>query len=208
MKEIEEKIDLILSSVDLESIVVYEFLKTEFNKGSIIKNDLFRFSFRAYYGLESGGLSKKFKEEYFIQLEKHREKEPCFEEIVARLYQIPNLTKEKNPTGESLQVSFTSKLIHTIDNTFPIYDSKVEKYMRWQYIPNDIHKDKCDNLKKRIEGYGRRIKELGDYYKDMIEYKNGLFLEKFEQNFPKINISPEKKIDFILWTAGKIGIKK
>jgi hypothetical protein len=198
MEKIKSNFKKIISEIDEESVVVYEFLKSEFEKGKVLENPLFCFAFRAYYGLDNGGLSLDFKKKYFQIMDS--ETKLAFSDVLKELFEFENLKGNK-----SLQVSFTSKLIHTLDNSFPIYDSKVEKYMKWHYFPSDSTKSEAENFDVRVSEYSKRIEKLGNYYKAMIEFEKGYFLNEFDKKF-KTQISAEKKIDFILWTAGKLGI--
>lgn len=119
IKEIDEKQDNILKNLSSEDIDVYSFLKNEYAKENISKNLLFQFVFRSYYGLENAGLSYELKSRYFELL---ADKQTNLEIILSELYEIPT-AKGKH----SIQFSFATKLLHTIDNNKPIYDSKVAK---------------------------------------------------------------------------------
>lgn len=117
IEEISNKQGGILSNIDKESIDVYLFLKKEYKKGNINNNLLFQFLFRSYYRLDNAGLSSKLKKRYFELLAK---KEQDLTKILLELYKIHTL-KGKN----SVQFSFATKLLHTIDNKKPISDTEV-----------------------------------------------------------------------------------
>ncbi len=51
----------IIKKLTQESIDVYLFLKREFKKGKITNNTLFQFVYRAFYTLDSAGLTEEFK---------------------------------------------------------------------------------------------------------------------------------------------------
>ena len=198
----------ILGKIEIESLDVYDYLKKTFNETNVSKNYFFQFVFRSFYGLDSAGLSPKFKEAYFELLEKNRNMtienaDSAFKSIASELYRIPNLKTEKNE-GFSLQISFVSKLVHTVKSDFPIYDSKVSHLMGFSYLPNDFTLE--NNIENRIDDYLKQICELKDLYVCIGE-QLGNELEQFDNNF-KRDISKEKKIDFILWTAGKLKQKE
>ncbi len=53
--------DAIISNLHQESIDVYNFIQSEYKKGSISKNYIFQFAFRSFYKLDSAGLTPKFR---------------------------------------------------------------------------------------------------------------------------------------------------
>jgi hypothetical protein len=200
----------ILGKIEIGSLDVYDYLKTTFNEPDVSKNYFFQFVFRSFYGLDSAGLSPNFKEAYFGLLQNNRgitieNADSVFKSIASELYGIPNLKTEHNK-GCSLQISFVSKLVHTasIENDFPIYDSKVSHLMGFSYVPNNLTLE--NNIESRINDYLKQIGELRELYA-CIDNQLGKQLEQFNNQF-KRDISKEKKIDFILWTAGKVKQKE
>jgi len=117
IKEIETNQDKILSNIDFESISVYLFLKKEYEKGNIENNPLFQFILRSYYRLDNAGLGDEIKKEYFKILE---EKESDLKTILSRLHKVKNLRGLN-----TIQFSFATKLLHTLNNNNPIFDSEV-----------------------------------------------------------------------------------
>ena len=118
ISDIDEKQDEILSNLDNESVVVYIFLKKEFDKSNITNNLLFQFVFRSFYRLDNAGLSDNLKKHFFKLL---AEKQTKLDIILSDLYEIPRLKKDN-----SIQFSFATKLLHTVDNDKPIFDKYIE----------------------------------------------------------------------------------
>jgi hypothetical protein len=198
---ISNNLNAIIANIAHESVDVYQYLKTEFENIDVSENYFFQFVFRSFYGLDSAGLKHDFKKKYFelLQLNKGNPS-PDFRSIIKQLYEIKNI-KEK----ESLQISFTSKLIHTLQNDYPIYDSKVASLMRFPYLPSSV------NIDDRIDGYMRQIEELKGLYSSIEKNLDKKFLIEFDTHFKnqlKTPISIQKKIDFILWSAGKLWEKE
>jgi hypothetical protein len=194
LEEILNKQKEILARIDPESISVYLFLKKEYKKGNIISNHLFQFVFRSYYRLDNAGLGDKIKNEYFKLL---AEKESSLEKILLRLYKI------KNERGlNTVQFSFATKLLHTLDNSLPIYDTEVFRV---------IHKKPTG---EKIQ----KIKSCLDIYESLKEEYSGLLLDprteglllSFRKKFnvSETQISNVKTLDFIIWSLGKIKKKK
>ncbi len=150
----------ILSKIDKEDIVIYLFLKNEYEKGDVENNKLFQFVFRSFYRLDSAGLGNKLKEHYFNLLAK---KEINLEKILSELYEIPIRRGFK-----TIQFSFATKLLHTIDNYLPIYDSKISKILKLAVSGNN----KEEKINSCIEVY-EKLKEI---YKEFLQDKEMLKL--------------------------------
>lgn len=195
IKDILDSEDKILSNIKDESIEVHLFLKDEYKKGNIENNSLFQFVFRSYYRLDNAGLGDKIKEEYFKLL---AEKESDLGKILLKL------NKFKNERGlNTIQFSFATKLLHTLDNNNPIFDKEISSV---------IHKVRTGKTK------GEKIKScLGIYEGIKLLYSNLLKDSKVRKVIKKLRrrfkvdeskISDIKALDFIIWSLGKIKYKK
>jgi hypothetical protein len=184
----------VINNIAYESVEVYRFLQDEFSKGNVIENHLFQFVYRSFYRLDNAGLSPALKEEYFRIMEELRNKniiDPA--DIVKRLYQFRTL-KDKN----SVQFSFTTKLINTINNRYPIYDAEVARVFEF---PSYYIKD----YGQKMQRYEEQYQIIQDSYK--IVMQEDLLhstICKFEERFECSTISEVKKLDFIFWSFGKI----
>jgi hypothetical protein len=110
----------IVSGVGQESVDVYRFLGEQFERGSVTENHVFQFVYRSFYLLDRAGLTDAFKKKYFETMEAARGKSVDIRSLARAFFDVPN-AKGQN----SLQFSFATKLAHTIDNTYPLYDAKV-----------------------------------------------------------------------------------
>ena len=68
--------------------------------------------------MDNAGLSDKMKKHFFQLL---AEKQTNLETILSDLYDIP-----RKKGDNSMQFSFATKLLHTIDNEKPIFDKEIE----------------------------------------------------------------------------------
>ena len=168
-----------------ESIRVYEWL--EVHKAGP-ENPVFQFVFRSYYRVDNAGLTTDWKVRYFEFLSR---RESGLRTILEGLYHIPTARKVK-----SLQFSFATKLLHTLDSGQPIYDSKVAELLD---LPVKKGKDFTANIDACIA-----------VYEDLREAQRQLLLDEGVKG--KIaalkarygsRISDEKALDFLLWSAGK-----
>jgi hypothetical protein len=168
-----------------ESIRVYEWLETHKDQP---ENPVFQFVFRSYYRIDNAGLTTRWKVRYFEFL---KQRECGLRTILEGLYHIPTTRKVK-----SLQFSFATKLLHTLDSSQPIYDSKVAELLG---LPVKKGKDLVANVDTCVAVY----EELREARRQLLldeGVKNQIATLKARYNS---QISDEKALDFLLWSAGK-----
>ncbi|KAF2518847.1 hypothetical protein E0W68_06215 [Flavobacterium salilacus subsp. salilacus] len=184
----------IINNIDIESISVYSFIKERFISSNIIDDYIFQFVYKSYYRIENAGLTPDFKKRYFeILKELQNTKNFEIEKTISDLYRIKN---RKNQF--SVQFSFTTKLLNTINENLPIYDSEVAKVFSFSQPYSRPYNQK-------IEIYLNQYSQINDAYKRIIE-ENLLYnvVKKFDSKFTNNNIGAIKKLDFIFWSTGKI----
>jgi hypothetical protein len=168
-----------------ESIRVYEWLEAHKTQ---LGNPVFQFVFRSFYRIDNAGLTTDWKVRYFEFL---RQRERNLKTILEVLYHIPTRKKVK-----SLQFSFATKLLHTLDTSQPIYDSKVAELLS---LPMKKRQDFDDNISTCIALY----KNLQEAQQELLAdegIRNQIAALKERYN---TQISDEKALDFLLWIAGK-----
>lgn len=195
IREILRQQDKILSNIEAESISVYLFLKDEYAKGNVQDNTLFQFVFRSYYRLDNGGLGVNVKKRYFELLADSRND---LKEILLELYKIHTLRNRS-----TIQFSFATKLLHTINNNLPIFDAEVSRVLRKRVVGA--------NREEKIQSCLEVFTFLKDVYSNLLrdEQVKKLVL-RFREQFgvDKNKMSDVKILDFIIWSLGKMGIKK
>ncbi len=187
---------LIIDNLNQEDIDVYISLIDEFQKGNILDNYVFQFTFRSFYRIDNAGLTSEFKAKYFEYLEKYRKNKVIpIESIVRDLYDIPNRKGQK-----SLQFSFVTKLANTINSRFPIYDSKIAK------VCNFRGPYSYKSFDQRLNEYLGFYNLLSESYQAIIkEQLLKPVFEKFHSKFKSNSKIPEiKALDFFMWSAGKL----
>ena len=168
-----------------ESIRVYEWLES--HKGEP-ENPVFQFVFRSYYRIDNAGLTTGWKVRYFEFL---NQRESGLRTILEGLYHLPTARKVK-----SLQFSFATKLLHTLDSRRPIYDSKVAELLG---LPVKKGKDFAANIDTCVA-----------VYEDLREAQQQLLLDEgIRSQIAALKarynsrIGDEKALDFLLWSVGK-----
>jgi hypothetical protein len=192
MKDLNDKniIKDILENIDDESIDVYLFLKKEYVKKNVNINYLFQFVYRSFYRLDNAGLTPEFKTKYFELMSTQN----CdLKNILESL--LPYKTRRNL---YSVQFSFATKLMNTLNPDLPIYDSRVRKILKlkghYDKYPNNRIK-KCiliyDDLKLNVDYLLKQNLKIISYFRD-----------KF--NVPKKQMNNLKILDFVLWSYGDI----
>jgi hypothetical protein len=180
----------ILEEFDRESLEVYDFIQKRFREsnGRIGKDRLFKFVFRSFYRLDNAGLGADLKKKYFELLES---KENDLNKILSILRGIET-ARRKN----TVQFSFATKLLHTLDDKKPIFDSKINRVIKLKYTSKDI--DSCAKAYKKLEEITEALLKKDEIMSVINEFK-----KRHEKE-----VSDHKALDFILWTLGKMKNKQ
>ncbi|MBD3211211.1 MAG: hypothetical protein GF311_01290 [Candidatus Lokiarchaeota archaeon] len=195
MKENSEEI---IENIPQIEIDLYNFIQNQFqklNKNPIHKK--FKKVFKVFYGQGINFIQNYFDTLFDSRLNKRIRKidniidlKSIFEEILDSFY---------GDSGKN-QYSYTSKLIHTINTNFPIYDSNVKEVFGF--------KSYYDCQLRRKEFFDNVYKKIYKTYSQIIE-KNLIkeIVEKFSKERDVSKLNSIKKIDFLFWGMGKF-IKK
>jgi hypothetical protein len=101
--------------------------------------------------------------------------------------------KEQN----SFQFSFVTKMYNTIQNDRPIFDANVVKVLNLK-LPN---KNLFD---EKFKIYMEKLSEIESFYNRTInDNLLPITMSEFDNKFSDNKLNQNKKIDFILWSAGK-----
>lgn len=175
------------NNIDWERIKIgvekYQDIMKMFNdpKVDVSKDRDFQKKFVSFYRVRRS--REKFLNKYFELMQELRYKNDIsFRDVLTRIELI----------NGKMEVSFSSKLLATIDISKPIWDANVLKSML------NISKYEKLDIDKACERYAK----IEQYYDELFESKEALYLiELFNKHFPNNNISDVKKIDFIYWQA-------
>ena len=158
-------------------------------------------NYTAYYNLRRDKIWLMYYYD-FLFLNKNN-KTLTFGDVIEYLLKVPAKTtfSSKNPNGlrYGLECSFGSKLLHTIDPNFPIWDSRIRNAL---LIPEaDVSWPMKDRVRYSIDTY----KELTANIHNFINSEQGQYcIEVFNNKFPEYkDINNVKKIDYYLFTMGR-----
>jgi hypothetical protein len=169
------------------------------SRGPVTRNCLFQFVYRSFYRLDNAGLTPEFKSAYFECMESARGgSDVDLAAIVKKLHDLPNRKGQAN-----LQFSFVTKLANTISPNYPIYDAQVAKCFGFRAPYNN------EPFDARLQEYLAFCESLRIYYEEvtikglMIELV-GLFKRTYSP--AACRVPAVKVLDFIFWSAGKVGL--
>jgi hypothetical protein len=172
-----------------EGMDKYVVIMDLFHRIDVSKDTNFQKKFNGFYKIRQR--SQEFYFSLYNFLEDNKKSNDLGYETVLRHF--------KNKFNK-LEVSFSSKLLATINPELPIWDSVV-----------------MDNLKLKKPGYNKTIDErlvasIEIYNKMILWYDEQLkskvgkqMLKDFNDRIPEANITDLKKIDLILWQTRKGG---
>lgn len=188
--------DLILGNLRNDSIDTYVFLSNRFHECDVSQDQTFQLRFRSFYGLNSAGLTEVFKTEYFNSLQALRGTNPIdLRSLAFQFYVIPTLQGHN-----TLQFSFVTKLAHTLNADYPIYDDRVATafaFSRPMYRSFNHRLDRLMDFYDRLrEAYDRFITE------GLLNPAITGFRTRFRGQAP--SLCEIKIIDFIFWSTGTL----
>lgn len=185
----------------------WRHFKLYYNIGERYKNNDFGKEFQRdfcnFYILNgAGGLNDIQKKEFFKILQSGNRD---FKDILQKLYKIPGYKNSKR-----LFLSFATKLLHTIDNSLPIYDKNIGNILslpKQKYSKN--FEIKIENRKQIYQALKEDFKILlkdNDLKRYLVEMrkdlKNKTVIKGFKWEDKKI--SDVKLLDSSLWALYKV----
>ena len=179
-----EKLTIILEKPEMaEGLRKYQKIMEAINLTDVSKDAAFQKMYRNFYRMNRF-YSDEFAHAYFKIME-HLKSSPIISFEMA-------LERVKHIKG-SYEISFSSKLAHSIDPKLPIWDKIVTKdhfHLRAPSVSRNNRERACC---KRYDDYRKR------FYAYLNSPEGQLLIEEFDAAFPDNGISNVKKVDFILW---------
>jgi hypothetical protein len=190
-----EKIEDVLMK-SLEDACGLTAYKKTLDKGNINSID-YQKNFTNYYRVRRDAC---WLEKFYAFLEKNKDNTSItFKEILMELssweHNIKKSKNNPNGVGKTIEASFASKLLATINPNYPIWDSQVVRALNISIIDED------DKITTYVKAYSDLCKAIKNY----IESEEGkVAIVLFNKQFPNYEwVSNYKKIDFYLWNIGK-----
>jgi hypothetical protein len=185
---INENAALVIDSIDQKHIESYDYLMA--NLGSCHTED-YQKRFKYFWKINLARANKEFVDFYFEMLQElYQGADFDVEHIASELYRIPLNNSGRN----TLQFSFSTKMLHMVNPNLPIYDSMVRDFYFFKE-PNsklsiDIRLEQVVGFYDFLKAeYSRILKEA------LLEETIQLFIEKRKP----AHFTKEKIIDTVIW---------
>lgn len=164
----------------LTGIERYRFIMEKVRRVDVSLDEGFQKTYENFYTL--GRYPKEFRRDYFAYMERCKEAVPLFEEALSYFLKYG-----------TLEVSFSSKLVHTLDPEQPIWDRNVTDRHFGYKIPVYGTKDREKKILDRYKRYRR------DFLNYVASDDGKAVIRAFDEAFPKTEFTDLKKVDFVLW---------
>ena len=170
-----------------DGLIKYKTIMELFRNTDVSKDISFQRKYKGFYRM------RFFIDDsivtYFNFLEKYKNinPKPTFINTLTYFFEVNN----------KFQYSFVSKLLATLDPELPVWDQNVLSLFGKKNPGNWLPKG------KKIEEANEIYNKLIEWYKHFLTNKEGCNWEKFFDGIhPNSNITPTKKVDFVLWQLG------
>jgi hypothetical protein len=197
-RAINEHIRLVLNAINpRKEVTPYENLAAMFaGLGGKVSGDVeFRRSFKYFWAMNSAFLTPGFQDRFFQLLqERHGDSRDPMEvvrQVAVELYHI-----ETQRGRYSLQFSFATKLVHTINPRAPVHDSNVRAFYLFSTYPQ------AKSWEQKLERLMRDYEFLVSEYKRIIDQKLlATAISAYRAEFePDHALSNERVIDALVWS--------
>lgn len=164
----------------LEGIERYHFIMEKVRQVDVSADEEFQKTYENFYTL--GRYPKEFRWDYFEYMERNKDVKLSFAEALAYFQKYG-----------TLEISFSSKLVHTLDPEQPIWDRNVTDGHFGYKIPAHGTKERVQKALDRYERY------KSDFFKYMASEDGRAIVRAFDEAFPQSGLTDLKKVDFVLW---------
>lgn len=182
----------------ISDVNLYFYIKKSFDEDrNHVLTSEFKGAYIKFYVMNSAGLRPEHYNEYFNMLSSGEED---LTEILKRMHKIPTLKNLK-----TIQFSFATKLIHTVDNHQPIFDKHIGEILNLKQ-PVDYKLGTEQRIKNRILLYNKLKQSFMTLLKkDGTQDLINTFRQEF--NWKSSEIGNVKILDFILWAGNRVKSK-
>ena len=201
---INEKAEKILEEFSIKSGGIKKYVEhyvfTRDLKLKKLTREKYEKNFIHFYALNAAHLDKSFLKNFFEKLFDEKYQKMGAKEVLEEI-----LNEWEKDGFNSVQFSFATKLVHSINGKTPIYDSKIASFYILPNFHNLSNKDSkialCKNIYDFLEDEYAKIKREKKLDNAITLFKDKLIKENFNQID---SISDEKIIDYYIWQFTKM----
>jgi hypothetical protein len=184
---INRHIQIILQSIPQAYVTEYDWLIQNLQQ---ISGAQYQVNYRKYWGMNAARLSPAYCDTYFQELQAALTNSPTLRDLVTKLHQVPTHGNAR----QSLQFSFATKLLHTVDRQTPIYDSFVAAFYFFQPPESTLP------VQQRVSDLVGFHDFLSSEYARILA--NGLLARSilaFRSQYRQQHFTDVKVIDLLIW---------
>jgi hypothetical protein len=192
-----QRLEIACKSITKKDVDPYCLLRSWLTDPS--KRNDFEKRFKHYYGLNAGGMTDKWKEEYFKRLfsiDIAVTTDP-YTPVLMHLY-----TYKRRKGDQVLAFSFVSKLVAIHDESQPLYDKHVSAFL-------GITPPKTGTNDFKIAGFLQNLRIIRSTYAQWSDHQDFVdVLTTFRAKFRQVSQCHNGRLfDFLVWAVGhyKIG---
>ncbi|MEI7511153.1 MAG: hypothetical protein WCJ84_03275 [Candidatus Peregrinibacteria bacterium] len=180
----------------IKGVENYIFLKKKFSQGCNIENDIdFESTYKTFYVMRAAGLTDEYFKKYFKLLNtRDFGNQNTLTDFLTKMDGILTIRGHN-----SIQFSFATKALHTINNDLPIYDVHIGNFFQLKPL-NDPKLPIQNRIAMRQEIYNELITKFNNLL-SLDETKK--YLEEIRSMLNSSSvINDTKLLDFIIWLYG------
>ena len=157
-------------------------------------------NFTSYYRVRR---DYEWLKNFYDYLEKNKNnKDISFETILRDIsdieHSVRKTNKNKDGKAKTVDASFASKMLVTINPNHPVWDSRALHFLKIEIDETLEPKEKINHC---VKTYERMEKEIAEFIKTSAGQE---CIALFDKTFPScVDFSSHKKVDFYLWNLGK-----
>jgi len=165
-----------------EGVIKYTHIMNRLHQTDVSADREFQKTFNHFYRIRQK--KQAFYKALYDYLEKNKNKSVTFEQTLNYFY---------DQVG-SLEASFSSKVVATINPDMPVWDSVVLKNIGLR--PPPYYKSYPERIKMATDIYNKII----TWYTDFLTTEEAKRMKRiFEEKMGHTTLTPLKKIDLVLW---------
>jgi hypothetical protein len=188
----------ILDNISFDQVETYLEIKAAIEQGDISKDEELQEQFIQFHDVRRGRITKKVQKLSFTWLEREKEAEELDpREITKELFGA-----HPKPSLRSHQFSFVTRLMNTVNESFPVFDKGVAELFGF-----DIPDGRRMNSLRRLNLFSEFYDYQQETYQQIInEGKLYDLLKVFEIKLKRkdAELSKEKRLDMMIRAAGEM----
>ena len=170
------------------NLKTYIYISEEVHKSNFVASEEFKKAYNGFYKVRQK--KQAWYDRYYSLMEQQASKNASFEDLLWKMFQV----------NHSVEVSFVSKLMATVDPNLPIWDQYVIRNLGYEKKWQQSNKACAE---QRIDLAAEIYEAIKQWYEKYICSEEGrACIHAFDQALPSYadKLTMVKKIDYLLWS--------